>query len=103
MGACAVASCHAGHANCDGNPANGCEVNTQTDVDNCGGCGAVCPAGANSTATCSAGACSATVCQAGYANCDGNVANGCEVNTQTNPSDCGGCGIACSYPNAGAQ
>jgi hypothetical protein len=34
-----VLACNVGFADCDGNPANGCEVNTRTDVNNCGGCG----------------------------------------------------------------
>jgi hypothetical protein len=51
--ACAVASCAAGFANCDGNPVNGCERNLRTDVANCGACGVVCAAGQ----ACSAGVC----------------------------------------------
>jgi len=37
--------CNAGYANCDGNQANGCEVNLTSDSNNCGACGNVCPAG----------------------------------------------------------
>ena len=35
-------------------------------------------------------------CPAGQADCDGLPGNGCEVNTSTDASNCGGCGLACS-------
>lgn len=41
-GACAIAACDEGYADCDGNPANGCEVSTGDDFYNCGACGNVC-------------------------------------------------------------
>ena len=36
--------------------------------------------------------------------CDGNVAMGghCETNVTNNVNNCGGCGIVCSFANAGA-
>lgn len=40
--ACAVAACTAPFADCDGAPANGCEVDTQSDAQHCGRCGAAC-------------------------------------------------------------
>src|SRR5579864_3369512 len=39
--------CPAGFADCDGNPANGCEVNLNTDSQNCGACGISCPSGSH--------------------------------------------------------
>jgi hypothetical protein len=56
MGACRIAACNAGFADCDMNATNGCEANTQTSNSNCGACGRVCSAGQ----TCTAGVCSAT-------------------------------------------
>ena len=96
-GACAIASCSAGFANCDANPANGCETPTNT-LTNCGGCGLSC-ARANAAESCSAGACTLGACDAGFGNCDGNALNGCEtaLNTLTN---CGGCGAVCDITNA---
>ncbi len=54
-GLCGVASCEAGHNNCDGLAANGCEVNTATDLMNCGTCANACGA----SEACVAGACAA--------------------------------------------
>ena len=45
QGSCAIQSCSFGFADCDGNPNNGCEVNTQTDSNNCGACGNKCTGG----------------------------------------------------------
>ena len=52
-GTCVVAACNEGFADCDDNPANGCEVNVMSDVNNCGACGKVC----GSNETCVAGIC----------------------------------------------
>ncbi|MEZ4407046.1 MAG: hypothetical protein R3A52_11285 [Polyangiales bacterium] len=97
-GACAVAACAAGFADCDGNPANGCETDTRVTVSSCGACGAACSA-VNGTPSCSGGAC-AIACSAGFGNCDGNVANGCETNTASTVAHCGACGRACAPPHA---
>lgn len=37
--------CAPGRADCDGNPGNGCEVDTTSDAGNCGACGVACDAG----------------------------------------------------------
>ena len=101
MGGCAVAACDSGYADCDGDPANGCEANTQTSTAHCGGCGQAC-AVANATPTCAAGACQVRECGAGFGDCDMSAANGCETNTQTSAAHCGMCGRACAVPNATA-
>ncbi|MBL8604803.1 MAG: hypothetical protein JNK72_22945 [Myxococcales bacterium] len=98
-GACAVATCTTGFANCDNNAANGCEVNTRGDVNNCGACGTVCAA-SNGTPSCNAGACTVGSCNDGFANCDSNNANGCETNTQTDTNNCGACRNTCNLANA---
>jgi hypothetical protein len=91
-GACAFV-CAAGFADCDRNPANGCEVNLATSVASCGACGLACPARPGAASVCAAGACG-FLCGSGTADCDGNAANGCEVST-TSVSNCGGCGVVC--------
>jgi hypothetical protein len=35
-------ACERGRGDCDGNPANGCEVNIFNDILNCNGCGIRC-------------------------------------------------------------
>ena len=93
-GACGVGACNTGFGNCDGDAANGCETSTATSVTQCGACGNACPSRANATPTCAAGACS-IACAAGFGNCDGNAANGCEVDTRVTLAHCGMCGNAC--------
>ena len=92
-------SCAPGFADCDLNKqTNGCEVSSQTDVNNCGGCGIVCTA-ANGTPSCQAGVCKVSACNAGFADCNGLAADGCEVNTNTSAGNCGACGSVCSNNN----
>ncbi len=94
-GSCELGTCNAGFGNCDGNEPNGCETNVRTAPLNCGSCGVRCAARPNAAVTtCTAGVCGFT-CNAGFGNCDGNVVNGCEVNLQTNASNCGRCGMNC--------
>ena len=92
--ACTVVTCATGYADCDGVASNGCEVNLNTSLTNCGTCGTKCTAQANESATCSSGTC-AFPCTAGFADCDKNPANGCET-AITTTSNCGACGTACA-------
>ena len=100
-GACAVGSCDAGFADCDGDPSNGCEVDTRTSVGNCGACGRACAA-PNGVAACVAGACAVASCATGFANCDGMAANGCEAVLATDEANCGRCGVMCPVPSSGS-
>ncbi len=93
MGACSI-TCNSGFADCDGSRVNGCEVNTRTSVAHCGACNNACPARANTSASCASGACS-YACLTGFADCDGNMANGCEA-ALSSASNCGVCGRVCS-------
>ncbi|MBL8684654.1 MAG: hypothetical protein JNK05_36095 [Myxococcales bacterium] len=98
-GACGVGSCNAGFGDCDSSAANGCETDINTSLANCGACGAAC-APANATGVCAAGSCDVASCNAGFGDCDGNAGNGCETNTQTSAAHCGGCGVVCAPANA---
>jgi hypothetical protein len=93
-GRCGI-RCEPGFADCDGNPANGCEVDLTTATAHCGRCGNACPAGPGATAVCSAGRC-AIRCESGRGDCDGNPANGCEVDLTTATTHCGRCGNICT-------
>ena len=92
---CTLISCNTGFKNCDGSTPNGCEININTDVLNCNGCGIVCSAN-NITRACSAGSCSG-LCNSGFADCNSNKqTDGCEVSINTDPTNCGACGNFCS-------
>jgi len=86
-------SCQPGFADCDEDPSTGCETNTQSDVNNCGGCGRECPSGPGGRAVCVAGACQ-IACEPGRLNCDGNPSNGCEALALSN-DNCGSCRNSC--------
>jgi hypothetical protein len=51
--ACAIASCNAGFADCNGSAVDGCEADLNSDPNNCAKCGRVC------AGTCVAGGCQA--------------------------------------------
>jgi hypothetical protein len=77
-----------------------CSPDLQTDPDNCGACGRRCAERPNTIGRlCRAGACVAP-CATSFADCDMNEANGCEIDTRTDPAHCGVCGQACNLPNA---
>ncbi|MCG8557636.1 MAG: hypothetical protein MJD61_20460 [Proteobacteria bacterium] len=89
-----------GYANCDGDPATGCETALMTDVEHCGACERGC-ARSNAVATCSKGRC-AWECEAFFADCDGDPDNGCEADLRTR-DNCGQCGVRCQFPNTRAS
>ena len=43
QGTCEIAACVGGYDDCNGLDADGCEIDTQTDVNHCGACNAACP------------------------------------------------------------
>jgi hypothetical protein len=99
-GACAVATCAAGFADCNQMNGDGCEVQTSTDASNCGSCGFGCALGTNvASEKCVASACAVATCSAGFGDCNRVNVDGCETSTSTNLADCGACGNACALPN----
>jgi hypothetical protein len=98
-GECRVASCEASYADCNGDFNDGCEVDLTSDADHCGSCESPC-ALPNASAACVRGSCVVAQCAPGFANCDGDVANGCEANLITDADNCGACAHACVAPNA---
>ncbi len=93
MGKCSP-SCGAGLEACDG----AC-VSLEEHPHHCGGCNNSCGAGINAQARCHNEKCS-FVCQVGWANCSGDVDDGCDTDLMTSTSDCGGCGNDCTAGKA---
>ncbi|MBK7581929.1 MAG: hypothetical protein IPI67_17195 [Myxococcales bacterium] len=85
-----------GSAQCGQNQTlcDGVCVNTSNDLANCGACGQACSDPVNGKASCSSGACGVK-CSAPYADCDGDLTNGCESDTESDSKNCGGCKSAC--------
>jgi len=70
-------------------------VDFASDLQNCGGCGRVCPGSSErSLPVCSSGTCKLD-CFGRWADCNGNLDDNCEVDTFSDPQNCGGCGITC--------
>jgi len=105
---CEASKCVTNFGNCNNNIAtDGCETNLTSDNNNCGACANVCPmvnltqapgglSHANSLQSkCILGLCTLD-CIAPWADCDGNLTNGCEANIFTDTANCGKCGQACS-------
>ncbi|MDO9019896.1 MAG: hypothetical protein Q8S73_24755 [Deltaproteobacteria bacterium] len=101
-GTCGISTlvCPSGLRDCNGVVLDGCEAAVLTDVNNCGSCGAQCPA-VGGVASCAGGLC-AIACTAGLGNCDGMSANGCETNVRASAMHCGACGRNCVLANARA-
>jgi hypothetical protein len=97
-GSCTYA-CAAGFADCDGDVADGCEIDTRSDTAHCGSCSNACPIPPNAVATCTRSGCGYT-CLAGYSDCNGLAADGCEVHSAVDNANCGACGVTCA---AGAE
>jgi hypothetical protein len=94
-GECIVGTCLGRYDNCDGESRNGCEVDTSSDIEHCGGCRAPACTVANALPDCASGTCAILRCVAGFANCDSNAETGCEVNAANDPAHCGACETSC--------
>lgn len=81
------------------NPTHGCQMgftccggtchDLTSDFSHCGTCTAACVDPANALDVCKNGVCALEKCKAGWADCDGNMANGCERNVlQDGPCAC---------------
>ena len=92
-------SCKSGFADCDGNPANGCETNLMAAAS-CGACDNDCTRLANiDSASCAAGTCTGLVCKPLFGECDGDAKTGCETSLQTAEA-CGACDKPCALAHA---
>jgi hypothetical protein len=87
---CVVATCDTGFADCDKDPANGCEVDL-SKATSCGACNAVCPPTAPACAPSGATFACTTGCPA-----NAPLLCGAEcVDPATSENHCGGCNTAC--------
>jgi hypothetical protein len=100
---CCSTNCASG--TCAPSCANGFQDGTETGID-CGGSdcspcqlGGGCGTNDDCAATtaCASGTC---VCAVGLSDCNGSPGDGCEANTSSDVSNCGGCNNQCSFPNA---
>ena len=97
-GVCGVGSCDAPFKDCNGKPADGCEVNTASDLKHCGACMAPCAMVPNGSPACVAGACGISICTETFRDCDHTLATGCEANISSDLKHCGGCDQPCPAP-----
>jgi hypothetical protein len=101
-------ACVSPFADCNADPLDGCEADLDSDPKNCGICGAVCATGLCTAALCHAAACNGgpganagsakgvTICFGTRADCNGQFADGCEINLERDPLHCGVCGNPCA-------
>jgi hypothetical protein len=74
-----------------------CTVDLRSDIDHCGACDTACPRPSSKqhgSYVCSEGQCR-LACAPLFADCNGLEVDGCEKSTQSDPANCGGCGIKC--------
>lgn len=93
-GTCLLVSCTAPNQNCDNTPENGCETNLDNSTTHCGRCNNTCRF-ANASPTCANASCRLGSCFAGFANCNSTTTDGCEIDTRSDPMNCGNCGTRC--------
>ncbi len=72
---------------------NGVDDDADGRIDETGAMG--CPNAGSTTWTCDAGSCVYGGCVGAALSCDGQSANGCEADVESDPFHCGGCGLAC--------
>ena len=99
---CNVAACDAGFADCNGVYKDGCETDTNGNAANCGRCGNACSV-IHAQARCSGGNCAIDTCLYPWDDCNKDVSDGCETNTNIDMKNCGACGQACNLANASAE
>jgi hypothetical protein len=94
-GMCMLGACDMGYADCNMDPNDGCEVHPADDINHCGACDTPCPQPANVDVTCDMGMCNQHGCKMGFADCNMDPMDGCEIDINNDPNNCGMCGTVC--------
>ncbi len=97
-GSCELLHCLDGYDDCNGFDLDGCEKNTDTDVQNCGSCDNACQFD-HAGASCLAGTCVMGSCNTGYLDCNSSDVDGCEADIFFDELNCSGCGVRCTFAN----
>jgi hypothetical protein len=84
-----AAECDEGYESCD----DEC-VDVLNDINNCGGCGAICPSNKSTFSECDVGDC-IWECATNWDDCDTVMENGCETDLLSDKNNCGACGTSC--------
>lgn len=80
---------------CNQKSEDGCEADVGSDPDRCGACDNRCADIENGTRGCNSGVCSIRACTAPFDDCNSQILDGCETNTEADPRNCGSCGTLC--------
>lgn len=87
-------NCDISHADCNNDPADGCETDITSDVNNCGGCGFICSL-QNANPICENSKCSIESCRGTFQDCNNDSSDGCESDKLYDKLNCGGCANVC--------
>lgn len=98
-----ILACADPYENCDLDPSNGCETNTNTAVQYCGDCSSNClnlfaskHVDLSSVVCIDNGTCSYSRCDDNFIDCNSFTIDGCETNPLTSINHCGDCHTDCS-------
>ncbi|MEZ4225442.1 MAG: protein kinase [Polyangiaceae bacterium] len=94
-GQCVVRKClDRGRRDCNADFSDGCETDVNADPQHCGKCEARCSDEGARSVSCDAGSC-VLKCSPNRSDCDEKATNGCEAQLQSDPANCGACGVSC--------
>jgi hypothetical protein len=86
-GHCKITACEDSFLDCNGDPTDGCEIDTSSDVNRCGNCTTVCATSGNKVtgAICQRGVCRLQ-CLGSFLDCNGSSSDGCETDKGADPT-----------------